>query len=99
MELRAFGFVAQLKGRLTKGRYRRVATIFVDHYSQIGYVHLQKDATSKETLKAKQPFELYARERGVKIKHYHGCFIDNAWKEGLEQENQGITYCGVNTHW
>jgi hypothetical protein len=101
MESRDVGFVAQLKGRLTKGRYR-IATVFVDHYSRIGYVHLQKDSTSTETIKAKDAFELFARERGVKIQHYHadnGCFVDNAWKEGLAQENQGITYCGVNAHW
>jgi hypothetical protein len=40
MESQAVGFVAQLKGCLTKGRYQ-VATIFVDHYSRSeGYVHL-----------------------------------------------------------
>jgi hypothetical protein len=47
-------------------------------------------------------FELYARERGITIRHYHadnGRFVDNAWKNALLEENQGITYCGVNTHW
>jgi hypothetical protein len=39
VESRAVGFVAQLKGRLTLGRYR-VATIFVDHHIRLGYVHL-----------------------------------------------------------
>jgi hypothetical protein len=89
MESRVVGFVAQLKGRLTTGRYR-VATIFVDHYSQLGYVHLQKDSSSKETLRAKDAFEIYARDRGVRVQHYHadnGHFVDNAWKEGLAQEN------------
>ena len=101
LESRVVGFVAQLKGKLTKGRYR-IATVFVDHYSRLGYVHLQKDSTSAETLKAKKAFELFASKRGVKVRHYHadnGRFVDNAWKEGLEQENQGITYCGVNAHW
>jgi hypothetical protein len=101
MESRDVGFVAQHKGRLTKGCYR-VATVSVDHYSRIGYVHLQKDSTSTETIKAKDAFKLFARERGVKIQHYHadnGRFVDNAWKEGLAQENQGITYCRVNAHW
>ena len=94
LESRQVGFVAQLKGRLTLGRYR-VATIFVDHNSRLGYVHVQKDSTSKETLMAKHAFELYARERGVTVKNYHadnGRFVDNAWKEALAQENQGITY-------
>jgi hypothetical protein len=36
------------------------------------------------------------------VRKYHaenGRFVDNARKEGLAQENQGITYCGVNAHW
>jgi hypothetical protein len=52
VESRAVGFVAQLKGRLTLGRYK-VATIFVKHYSRLGYVHMQKDSSSLKTLKAK----------------------------------------------
>jgi hypothetical protein len=94
------GYVAQLKGRLMKGQYK-VVTVFVDHYSRLGYIHLQKDTTSSETLKAKKAFELYCKDQGVKVKHYHadnGRFVDNAWKEGLAQENQSITHCGVNAH-
>jgi hypothetical protein len=101
LESRQVGSVAQLKGRLTLGWYR-VATIFVDHHSRLGYVHLQKDSTSLEMLKAQHAFELYARERGVRVRNYHadnGRFVDNAWKGGLAQEDQGITYCGVNAHW
>jgi hypothetical protein len=78
-----------------------VVTVLVDHFSRLGYVHLQKDSTSAETLKTKQAFELYARERGVNIQHYHadnGRFVDNTWKDGAARENQGITYCGVNAH-
>jgi hypothetical protein len=100
--MRAVGFVAQMKGRLTHGQYT-MAAIFVDHYSsRLGYAHLQKDGSSAETLKAKRAFELYARERGIKIRHYHadnGRFADNAWKNALLEENQSITYCGVNAHW
>jgi hypothetical protein len=59
---RMVGLVAQLKGRLSLGRYR-VATIFVGNHSPLGYVNVQKDSTSKETIKAKHAFELYARER------------------------------------
>jgi hypothetical protein len=98
---RAVWFVADLKGRLTYVRYT-VATIFVDHYSRLVYVHLQKDASSTETVKAKRAFKLYARERGITIRHYHtdnGRIVDNAWKNGSLEANQGITYCGVNAHW
>jgi hypothetical protein len=87
---RAVGFVAQMKERLTHGR-DTVATISVDHFSRLGYVHLQKDASSAETVKAKRAFfELYARERGVTIRHYHadnGRFVDNASKNALLEEN------------
>ncbi len=31
------GFIAQLKGTLTKKRYT-AATVFVDHYSQLKYI-------------------------------------------------------------
>jgi len=64
------GFLAQMKGSLTKRRYT-AATIFVDHFSGLSYVHLQKQLTSAETVEGKQAFEAYARDRGVRIKHYH----------------------------
>jgi hypothetical protein len=98
---RSVGFVAQLMGILTLGRYN-IATVFVDHYSRLGYVHLPKDSSSLETLKAKHAWELFAWERGKVIKNYHadnGRFVDNARKDSLLEENQGITYCGVNAHW
>jgi hypothetical protein len=63
---------------------------------------LQKDSSSLETLKAKHAWELFARERGIVIKNYHadnGRFVDNAWRDSPLEENQGITYCGVNAHW
>ena len=46
------GFIAQLKGILTKKCYT-AATIFVDHYSRLKYIHLMTKLTSKETMKAK----------------------------------------------
>ncbi len=36
------GFFAKLKGKLTKKRYK-CTTIFVDHFSRFGFVHLQLD--------------------------------------------------------
>ena len=53
------GFFAQLKGALTKKRYR-CCTIFVDHYSRLRFVHLQIDDSSAETIIAKQAFILPA---------------------------------------
>jgi hypothetical protein len=46
------GFIAQLKGTLTKKRYT-VATVFVDHYSRLKYIHLMTKLTSEEMIEAK----------------------------------------------
>ena len=59
-------------------RYRN-ATVFVDHYSDLKYVHFMSDLTSTETVHAKKCFERYARSMGVRIEHYHcdnGRFAD-----------------------
>jgi hypothetical protein len=46
------GFIAQLKGTLTKKCYT-VATIFVGHYLRLKYIHLMTKLTSEETMEAK----------------------------------------------
>ncbi len=94
------GFFAQLKGGLTKKRYR-CCTIFVDHYSRLRFVHHQVDDSSMETLAAKLAFEKFAAEHGVHISHYHcnnGRFADNAFKESCKNGHQRLTFCGVNAH-
>ena len=94
------GFFAQLKGKLTSKRYR-AASIFVDHFSRLRFVHLMQDLSSDETIKAKEAFEQFAAEHGVKIKHYHcdnGRFADNLFKQACEQNRQRLTFCGVNAH-
>jgi hypothetical protein len=64
------GFFGQMKGKLTKKRYR-CATIFVDHYSRLRFVHLQVDDSSEETIAAKRAFQAFAAKHGVRIQHYH----------------------------
>ena len=94
------GFVAQLKGLLTMQCYN-YPTIFVDQYSKLSFVFLQKRIVSAETVLAKQAFECFARDHGVKILHYHadnGRFADNSFIQAFKENNQGITYCGVNAH-
>jgi hypothetical protein len=49
-------FYAQFKGKLTSKRYN-AATIFVDHFSRLCYVHLMTSLTSQETIEAKKSFE------------------------------------------
>jgi hypothetical protein len=94
------GFFAQMKGKLTKKRYR-CATIFVNHFSRLRFIHLQTDDSSEETLAAKRAFETFAAEHGVKILHYHcdnGCFQDNAFRQACHDAQQQLTFCGVNAH-
>ena len=100
LESATAGFIAQLKGKLTRQRYR-AATVFVDHFSRLSYIHLQRNLSSEETLKAKKAFEAYARAHGVRVKHYHadnGRFADNAFIKDVEQQGQTLTFCGVNAH-
>ncbi len=94
------GFITQLKGTLTKKCYT-AATIFVDHYSRLKYVHLMTRLTSEETMEAKQAFEHFAKQHGVHILHYHcdnGQFADNAFKNSCSAKGQRLTFCGVNAH-
>ena len=42
-------FIAHMKGRLTKKRYR-YATVFVDHFSELKYVHCMSKTTLEETI-------------------------------------------------
>jgi hypothetical protein len=100
MESTEVSSFAQLKWSLTKKRYRH-CTVFVDHFSQLCFVHLQIDNSAAETMLAKQAFEKFAAEHGVRIQHYH-CdnkqFADNAWKQSCKASRQRLTFCGVNAH-
>jgi hypothetical protein len=93
-------FFAQLKGTFTKKHYK-CTTIFVDHFSQLRFVHLQIDDSAVETLAAKQAFEAFAAKHGVRIQHYHcdnGRFSDNAFRQACHNSHQHLTFCGVNAH-
>ena len=94
------GLVAQKKGSLTVKQFSK-ATVFVDHFSDLTYVHLQESLTGEETVEAKLAFERYARAHGVEVKHYHadnGRFADKAFMSAVEQANQTISFCGVGAH-
>jgi hypothetical protein len=94
------GFFAQMKRKLTKKCYR-CATIFVDHYSRLRFIHLQVDDSFEETIAAKRAFEAFVAKHGVKIQHYHcnnGRFYDNAFKQACHNARQQLTFCGVNAH-
>jgi hypothetical protein len=94
------GFFAQLKGKLTKKRYK-CATVFVGHYSCLRFSHLQLDDKSDKTLAAKLAFKQYAAEHGVKVLHYHcdnRLFHNNAFQQACHEARQQLTFCGVNAH-
>jgi len=100
MESTTTGFIAQLKGRITKRRYK-YATVFIDHFSDYTYVHLQETITSQDTISAKKAFEAKCRSMNITVLHYHcdnGRFADNAFKQSVQESGQRITYCGVNAH-
>ena len=59
-------FYSQLKGSLTTKQYQ-YATVFVDHYLQLSYLHLQKILSSQETVQMKQAFEKYAELHQVTV--------------------------------
>jgi hypothetical protein len=96
------GFLAQLKGVLTKRRCT-CAKVFFYHFSRLGYVHMQQNLTSDETVEVKHAFEDFTRSQDVTIKHYHAdnkMFSDNAFLKDVRESrpSQSITFCGVDAH-
>jgi GAG-pre-integrase domain len=92
--------IAQLRGFLTRKRYK-TATVFVDHYSRLSYVHLQQTTSGEETLQAKRAFEAYAKSHGVTVKHYHadnGRFVEPAFQDHCKANQQTFSASGVNAH-
>jgi hypothetical protein len=100
LESRTPGLIAQVKGWLTKKRYQ-AATIFVDHFSSLSYVYLQKSTNAEETLAAKISFERYAERHGVRVQAYqadNGRFAETAFMQAIKDAGQTINFCGVNAH-
>ena len=100
MHSNELGFIAQAKGKLTTHRYK-YATIFVDHFSRVQFIHLHRSNSSAEIVQAKQAFERFAHDHGVNVKQYHcdnGRFADKGFIAACEAKNQRISYCGVNAH-
>jgi hypothetical protein len=95
------GFFGQAKRTITKTGYKN-ATIFVNRYSRLILLYLMtSNLNSLETIEAKQAFERFAAQHGIRIQHYHcdnGQFANNNFKMVCEQSNQQLTFCGVNAH-
>jgi hypothetical protein len=87
-----------VRGKPTIARYK-CGAIFVDHLSNITYVHCQKTSSAVETIEAKEAFERWQMSHVVKVKHYHadnGRFAENAFIQHIDKCNQTISFCGVN---
>ena len=94
------GLVAQLQGRPSHQRYR-YAAVFVDHYSDLDYVHFHHHNDAASVIEGKLAFKRFAATYDIQIKHYHcdnGIFADTDFKAACQASNQTITYCGVNAH-
>jgi hypothetical protein len=94
------GLIAQITGFLTRQRYT-VATVFVDHYSRLSFVFLQKGTKGDETVQAKRAFEAYAHSHSISVRHYHadnGRFARVEWMTHVKAKHQTISHSGVNAH-
>ena len=94
------GLVPIGKGQPTKKRFKG-ATVFVDHASDLTYVHLMHGLTTEETLEAKHEFERFAQRHGVTVQHYHcdnGRFADKEFINDVKNALQTISFCGVGAH-
>eukprot|EP00956_Cyclotella_meneghiniana_P038653 scaffold157438_cov33-Cyclotella_meneghiniana.AAC.1 len=58
-----------MAGFLTSERYYGAATI-VDHVTDYVYVHLMRNLTLEETIKAKRSWEKILHDAGHTVKHY-----------------------------
>jgi hypothetical protein len=94
------GLIAQMTGFLTTKRFH-YATIYVDQFSRLGFVYLQKTASAEETVEGKKAFEAFAHRHGVKFEKYHadnGIFKAYKWIDACKQDSQGMTFAAVNAH-
>ena len=85
-------FIAHMKGRLTKKKYR-YTTVFVDHFSDLNYIYFMYKITSEETKYSMKRFERHTAGFNVRLEHYHcnnGRFADNAFIQHCEGMGQGI---------
>ena len=64
------GLIAQMSGFLIKKRYMYTC-VFVNHYSDLNYIHLLKTQSVNKVIEIKKLFETYTQLYSIDIKHYH----------------------------
>jgi hypothetical protein len=101
LEAGTTGLIHQTKGRRTKKRHK-VATIWVDHFSDFISVHTQESTEAEQTVKAKLELETFAKRFNVHIYAYctdNGTFTAKDFVEAVNNAGQHFTQCGVGAHW
>ena len=99
-ESRTPGFIGMMRGFLTKQRYT-CATMFVDHYSDFIFTHLQRSTSMIDTIAAKNDFEAVLRRHGILVLHYHadnGRFADKNFLQSIVDCKQTISFYGAYAH-
>ncbi|KAI2496905.1 hypothetical protein MHU86_17598 [Fragilaria crotonensis] len=102
-------FICGTKGRLFSSAGRSLNSdmfaggcLFIDHASNFVHVEFQKHLNTHETLKAKQNFELMARDSGVIPQSYlsdnGGSFTSAKFTEHLGTLKQVVKFAGVGAH-
>ena len=67
----------------------------------MGFVYLKKTASTDEMIEGKKAFEPFARQHNVRLSNYHadnGIFKAHQWMQACRDDQQGMTFAGVNAH-
>ena len=102
-------FVCKTKGRLFTSRGKTVPTemfsggcVFVDNFSGMIHVEMQKNLNTHETLEAKNKFEAQALDYGVIPQSYLSdngpAFTSNEFERHMKQFAQVSKYAGAGAH-
>ena len=89
------------KSKEKMGSRYQGGTIFVDHATQLIYVHHQESLGSRATIQGKRKYEKWCRSMGHRVKTYHADnhpFRSNAFKQEVENCDQEMTHSGVGAH-
>jgi len=83
-----------------RARYN-TATVYVNHYLRLSFLYKQRDQTITELMKSKVAFENFAQFHRVQVRNYtteNVRFTEMNSSRISGTKNQGISYCGVNSH-
>jgi len=86
------GIIAQIKGNLMKDRHT-AAMVYLDHFSGLSFVYMQRDQSSAELMKSKVAFESFSKSHGVEVYNYHadnGSFADNAFINDVKGQTRHL---------